>query len=61
MAENADIEGLAKAMALAYSEPPWNEAWSADNAKEQVGSVLSNYYEANGFAKDSVSVMYKHF
>lgn len=46
--ENADIEGLAKAMALAYSEPPWNEEWSADKAKERVRSVLSNY-NAAGF------------
>lgn len=48
MTENADIEELAKAMALSYSEPPWNEEWSVDKAKERVGSVLSNY-NATGF------------
>lgn len=48
MTENADIEELAKAMALSYSEPPWNEEWSVDKAKERVSSVLSNY-NAAGF------------
>ena len=49
MTEEKDIEGLADAMALAYSEPPWNEVWSAEKAKERVCSVLSNY-NAAGFA-----------
>lgn len=49
MTEEKDIEGLAGAMALAYSEPPWNEVWSAEKAKERVCSVLSNY-NAAGFA-----------
>ena len=49
MTEEKDVEGLAGAMALAYSEPPWNEVWSAEKAKERVCSVLS-YYNAEGFA-----------
>ncbi len=49
MTEEKDVEGLAGAMALAYSEPPWNEVWSAEKAKERVCSVLSNY-NAAGFA-----------
>lgn len=49
MTEENDIEKLAGAMALAYSEPPWNEVWDIDKAKERVRSVLSNY-NAAGFA-----------
>lgn len=47
--EENDIEELAGAMVLAYSEPPWNEVWDIDKAKERVRSVLSNY-NAAGFA-----------
>ena len=49
MTEEKDVEGLAGAMALAYSETPWNEVWSAEKVKERVCSVLSNY-NAAGFA-----------
>ncbi len=47
--EENDTDELAEVMALAYSEPPWNEVWNAEKAKERVRSVMSNY-NAVGFA-----------
>ncbi len=38
-----NIEELAAAMAKSYSEPPWDENWTLEKAKERTGSILSNY------------------
>ena len=44
-----DITELANAMALSYSEDPWNEKWNDERAKRRVSAILSNY-QAFGIA-----------
>ena len=44
-----DIVGHANAMALAYSEAPWNENWNDERAKRRVTAILGNY-QALGIA-----------
>lgn len=44
-----DIIELANAMALSYSEDPWNEKWNDERAKRRVSAILSNY-QALGIA-----------
>ncbi len=43
MFKDADIEGLAGAMAEAYSEEPWNEKWSSERAVRRVQAILGNF------------------
>ncbi len=45
-AEEQDVQGLARAMTMAYAEAPWFENWSDERAQRRIRAILSNYQAA---------------
>ena len=43
IADDKKFDELAKAMALAYSEEPWNENWSEERSVRRVKAIMGNY------------------
>ena len=54
---NTDINQLAKAMSMAYSEEPWNENWSEERAVRRVKAILGNYQAIGLAAVDNEQIV----
>ncbi len=54
---NADINQLANAMSLAYSEEPWNENWNEGRAVRRVKAILGNYQAVGLAAVDNEQII----
>ena len=52
-----DIDQLAKAMSLAYSEEPWNEKWSEERAVRRVKAILGNHQAVGLAAVDNEQII----
>lgn len=57
VAENADINQLARAMSLAYSEEPWNENWNEERSVRRVKAILGNYQAVGLAAVDNEQII----
>ncbi len=57
IANNADINQLASAMSLAYSEEPWNENWNEERAVRRVKAILGNYKAVGLAAVDNDQII----
>jgi len=56
VASEKDYQGLARAMASAYSEEPWNEKWSEDRAVRRVHAIMGNYEAVGIVAEENGSI-----
>lgn len=54
---NEDIDQLAEAMSLAYSEEPWNEKWSEERAVRRVKAILGNHQAVGLAAVDNEQII----
>ncbi len=52
-----DIDGLASAMSMAYSEEPWNEQWTMERATRRVKAILGNYQSVGLAATDNGTIV----
>lgn len=57
IAKDNDIVGLANAMALAYSEAPWNENWTEERAVRRVKGILGNYQAIGLVAEENEEIV----
>ncbi len=57
MHKESDIEGLAKAMSMAYSEEPWNEQWSPERAVRRVQAITGNFQSVGLVAEDEGEIV----
>lgn len=57
MHKESDIEGLAKAMSMAYSEEPWNEQWNPERAVRRVQAITGNFKSVGLVAEDEGEIV----
>lgn len=55
--DDADMNQLARAMSLAYSEEPWNEKWSEARAVRRIKAILGNYQAVGLAAVDDEQIV----
>ena len=57
VAEEKDFNELANAMALAYSEEPWNENWNEERSVRRVKAIMGNFQALGLAAVDNGQVV----
>ncbi|MCR4647785.1 MAG: GNAT family N-acetyltransferase [Lachnospiraceae bacterium] len=57
IAEEKYFDELAKAMALSYSEEPWNENWSGERSVRRVKAIMGNFRAIGLAAVDNGQVV----